>query len=570
MSDDTVLKVIDSDDEPLEDVSEEDMSEVQAVLFDSNPNGFGKDRTTGIIEKSVGNRVDVMELSIEELNGGVNLNIIPPLYKPLSLMLLAEENTRLSRAIIIRSRATVGLGWFLERAAGYKDMSDKEFATETSKLRNVLDHPNFDNSFSELNTLAKMDEETTGNGFIEVIRQGNGDITGFEVVPSHTIRVVIMKDKDGVPIGKPIYLHSRNGNKVYYKSLGDARKVSKKNGEINANLAFKNRASELIHYLINSPRSSYYGSPRWIPATPSIIGNRLVGVRNLAFFENDAVGRLAIIVEGGSLSKETIDHITKFTKGQAKGPEKAHRLMVLEAQPKKTVGGKISETRIRLEPLTLGINDDASFQKYRMLNDEEVSEVSGLSAPFFANSSMNAATASMQRQITNELELIPDLKRHEYIWNANIVPTFTKVANLRFVRPDSVSKAEAINLDGTQTKIGMMSLNETRINMGRKPYDKKVMPHGDKPLPFALVAAQAEVAQLAAGLNQSANPTRSAQEIGNAGQPGAKTQTSTKCTILEDVMQYVNGIDSIVASDGGVIKKVILEKIDGTEEVLNF
>jgi len=97
VSDDTVLKVIDSDDEPLEDVSEEDMSEVQAVLFDSNPNGFGKDRTTGIIEKSVGNRVDVMELSIEELNGGVNLNIIPPLYKPLSLMLLAEENTRLSR-----------------------------------------------------------------------------------------------------------------------------------------------------------------------------------------------------------------------------------------------------------------------------------------------------------------------------------------------------------------------------------------------------------------------------------------------------------------------------------------
>ena len=338
-----------------------------------------------IIEKSVSQQMQQSVTNFNALFG--EAKIVQPPYDPLKLALLLEQNTRLNRACQIRARNTVGLGWDIVAQPYDKTLdeppNDESVRTERDLIAPLFINPNGKLPFTEVAYREKLDEEATGSGYVEISRNGKGKVDGIYHVPSHTMRV-----RQG-DLG---FVQIRGAKRVFFKPFGEERVMNKTSGKYES-ATKTDRATEIIQFTLYSPRSSYYGIPRWISSVAAIQGSRLAAIRNIAFFENDAVGRLAIVVSGGQLSDKSITGIQDFLRADAKGPEKAHRVMVLQAEPRKVLGsrGAGTGTKIEVVPLTVGITEDGSFLGYRKANDEEVRESSGLSSPYFTSEGINRA-----------------------------------------------------------------------------------------------------------------------------------------------------------------------------------
>jgi hypothetical protein len=219
----------------------------------------------------------------------------------------------------------------------------------------------------------------------------------------------------------------------------------------------------------------------------------------MAFFENDAVGRMAIVVSGGALTAQSVQDIRTFVNREGKGVEKSHRVMVLQAEPRRVISSKGVGTRIDVVPLTVGVNEDASFLGYRGANDEEVREASGLSSPFFTAQGINRASANVLRKITIEQDLIPDLRSHQHVINRTVSfdlltstmtdrerENFIMEAELRFREPASVDELEQAQIQGMYARAGIVTINEARRFLGLAPLPDEFV-YGQLPLPLALV-----------------------------------------------------------------------------------
>jgi len=348
-----------------------------------------------LIDKGVSQQIQDRIKQDGETFNEMRGDIASPPYDPFKLALLLEHNTRLNRSCHLRARNTVGLGWYVGPVIFDPDEEQAKEASvksQKAKLKKLYGNPQprrferlNDNQppldFSEISYRSKVDEEATGNGYVEITRNNAGAIDGVYTIPAHTVRV----RKSGG------FVQVRGRKKRYFKKFGDGRVISVKTGKEEANLGPEDRATEILQFVIYSSRSSYYGIPRWISGVAAVQGSRLSAIRNIAFFENDSVGRLAIVVSGGALTPEAVNDIRSFVNREARGPEKAHRVMVLQAEPRRVVTGRDVATKIDIVPLTVGLTEDASFLGYRTANDEEVRESMGLSTPFFTAAGTNRA-----------------------------------------------------------------------------------------------------------------------------------------------------------------------------------
>jgi len=240
--------------------------------------------------------------------------IVKPLYDPLIWALLLEQNTRLKRTIESMALNTVGLGYLLTPVVDeeryiqeYQDAID----AERERIRPLFETPNEEDPLSELMKKIKVDEESSGVGYLEVSRNNAGVPDGLYHVPAHTIRV--MADGSGfVQIRNPaafplsmtrdskgrqqaqFLVTDKAGNQslpdgaVFFKQFGD-EKVWTRDGRLPGGaVAPEDRANEIIQFKLYTPRSSFYGVPRHAAAAPAIAGTRLAHIRNVSFFENDA------------------------------------------------------------------------------------------------------------------------------------------------------------------------------------------------------------------------------------------------------------------------------------------
>ena len=328
-----------------------------------------------------------------------------PLFDPTLWARMMEMNTRLSRSIRSYARNTVGLGWAVEPleepSSDTPDAINKAVDKQATILRRFFNRPNQKMPTTTVFYLMKTDMEATGNGYLEITRNNGGQINGLFHVSSVTIRV--RKNDMG-------FVQIREEQRRYFKEFGDIRIIDPVTGDILVDeygnkttqgfnraptgipIPEKYRASEILHFKIYSPRSSYYGVPRFVSAAPAITGSRLAAVRNVAFMENDGVPRMVIAVSGGRLTSESVELIEQFVSRKGRGVENAHRVMVLQTEEKSiglgtTQGPKSS---INVTPVGSGI-DDASFQNYRKNNDDEIREAFGISDVFYRSDTTNRA-----------------------------------------------------------------------------------------------------------------------------------------------------------------------------------
>lgn len=446
--------------------------------------------------------------------------VVPP-YDPLTWSLTPEQSPRLSRAISAWARNTVGLGWrvvardFAGDPVDLEDPKNKkakaQFEKEREALLRLFKFPNSSMPFVEIMNLIKIDEESTGNGYLEVVRNNQGKIVSLYHVPAVSIRA--LQDNKGFVQIRGVQFNSNadsssniltrmiNGSDKpsfrFFKHFGDQRPMHRNTGSFEGRIGLQNRASEIVHFKLYSPRSSVYGVPRYVSVAPAIMGNRYAAIRNVKFFEHDAVPRAILSVTGGSLDQASLELMEEFFKHKTQGPDNAGRLLVLQVKPRQTgLGGKDSGASVDFKPITVGVTEDASYLGYKASNDEDIREVMELAEAYFSVDLVNRSSAEISKAITEVQSFEPDRIKKEFIINNTIVADAgwkissgegpgIEIAHLEFERPSSLDPMEVAQIDAIYSEMGVKTVNEIRVSLGLDPYPTE-MGFGSKPLIVAL------------------------------------------------------------------------------------
>ena len=423
-----------------------------------------------------------MQLSGDPFKEMASGEYLEPSHNPEVYAATVENNTRLGRSIRTYARNTLGLGWRIEaKVKETKDTNSKvveEIKRQTAILEHLFSNPNDEMPTNSLFYNMKIDEETTGNGYVEVVRNDFGIVTNLYHVPSITVRKRVQNGEGG---DREVngYVQIQGNEKVYFKEFGDERHMSASTGKYYDNpeeIEDGDGATELIHFRLYSPLEHWYGAPRYVSATPAIIGNRYAATRNVKFFENDAVPRMAIMVSGGKFDAKTLQQIEDYFKGKSMGLDKSHNCLVIQADSQAVGYDKSPNPSIDLKPLTVGVTEDASFQTYREANDEEIRECFGIGQVFFASDSTNRASAATSREITNEQEFEPDRLEKEYLINQKLVPSILHLpvddilVTFRFERMKLTDPLDLARMDQTYAALGALTPNELRASIGKDPY----------------------------------------------------------------------------------------------------
>jgi capsid portal protein len=473
---------------------------------------------------------------------------VPPTFNPIIWAQAWRQSTRLSRCIRTYARNTVGLGWHIEPihpvTPETPDEEKKTIQEQTEILREFFSYPNERLPMTELMYLEKVDEEAMGTGYIEIVRNNSRNVARMYHAPATTIRRRIMTEgNEKVVYG---YIQIRGARKRYFKEFGDNRVMDAKTGKWYKSkepLPSSERATEILQFAIYDPISSFYGAPRYVSAATAIAGNRQAAIRNVAFFENDAVPRMALLISGGRITPDSMQQIEDFVRGKGRGTDQAHRVMIVQVEPAKIGFQQQNRTMVELKPLTVGVTEDQSFGAYRKDNDEEIREAFGLAQIFFQAEGANRANAQVAREITNEQELEPDRLMKEYIINQTIVTdllvsrmkpdwrddeedNFEQIEEMRklirvrfrFARLTLTDPLDSARMDQIYASLGAMTPNELRESLGKPPYPKDYF-FADKPISIALAELTAGLALAIAQKDEEKYPTPPAPPGGPGGMP---------------------------------------------------
>ncbi|MGD9495699.1 MAG: phage portal protein [Armatimonadota bacterium] len=363
--------------------------------------------------------------------------VVEPPYSLTALAELYEINSTHKACVDAKTTNIVGLG--------YRFVPVKEGADEAGRERLVrlFGACNAEMTFTEIMRAVWTDVETVGNGYLEITRNAEGEIDGFYHVPAITVRV--RSDRSG-------FVQIRDGRKRHFRALGGPPEREPESGE---------PTNEILHLRKYTPQSSFYGVPDILPALSAVAGDRAAAQYNVSFFEHNAVPRMAVIVEGGQMSKELLRQIRRFMETEIKG--RAHRTLVLE------VPG--AETKLRLERLAQQDGDDAGFLDYRRANRDEILMVHRVPpSKITIVENANLANSKDQDKTFREQVVRPEQRRIEFQIN-RMIREQMGIADweFRFREMDLSEELTQAQVAKIYAEIGVWSPDEIRAQQGLQP-----------------------------------------------------------------------------------------------------
>lgn len=324
-------------------------------------------------------------------------NLVEPIYNPAMLAQLMDLSTYHARAVKTKAHDIAGLGWSLEAVEGEENVNETNRRRATELLENI--HPEL--SLTELLDQFMVDYESTGNGYLEVIRDRAGQITGLEHVPAHTIRVHSSGEK----------FQQKRGNQHTWFSRYGADPVDPVTGDPVADSSV--RGNELIHLKSYSPQSDYYGVPDVIPALGAILGDVKRQEYNISFFDNHAVPAYAVTVTGAELDEETKQEIRRFFQKEVK--ENPHSTLVLSAESDGPYDPDVPPVEFKFERLSTETKE-ASFSIFRGHNRDEILSAHGIPpyrAGIITEGQLGGSSAAESTEIYKQSIINPRKKRVE-------------------------------------------------------------------------------------------------------------------------------------------------------------
>ncbi len=361
-------------------------------------------------------------------------NILQPPYDLKTLARFVLENNALAQCVAAMEVNVDGTGYGFDRTDGTpiagKDAEVKsmfEFFAET--------YPGV--SFITLRRDLRWDEESTGNAYLEIIRNPKDEIVFLRRADPTMMRIVKLGEphittksviRNGQKVSVKITTRERvfaqliGTRVIYFKEYGASRDLDKTNGkwaEEGQRLPANKRATEILHKKCISDVSTPYGVPRWIPQVPSVIGSRKAEVFNLDFFDNGGVPPMIIFLTNGSLDKQNERNIQNILKSGNK--TKARGAVVSIS----ATGGSIdkpAQASVQVERFGSEKQKDSMFENYDLKCEIRTRSAFRLPPLFVGRvEGNNFATAYVSYLIAEAQVFAPERKEFDELMNLTIM-----------------------------------------------------------------------------------------------------------------------------------------------------
>ncbi|GAB4206492.1 MAG: phage portal protein [Sandaracinaceae bacterium] len=393
---------------------------------------------------------------------------------------------------------------------------------ERARLDSFFDFACFDHSFVDLRRRTRQDLEVTGNAFWEVLRDGKGDLARLVYVPSYTVRLLPL-DREAVEVRERVrvspisfdtvsarrrlrrYVQIQGPERVYFKSFGDPRVVSRSTGRVFPDVAALRAAqpddgpaTELLHFAIHSPRSPY-GVPRWVGTLLSVLGSRQMEEVNYLYFENKSVPPMALLVSGGRLSEASVPRIERFIEENLKGKANFHKILILEADGVGTGDG--GRAKIELRPLTDAQQQDALFQVYDERNIDKVGSAFRLPRLLRGESKdFNRATAESALRFAEDQVFQPERDEFDFLMNRKLLADMgIRFWRFRSQTPVTRDPERMTEMVERLVRVGVLTPEEGRLLAG-DIFNREFRKIGDdwtkRPITLTLAGIQTGVEDL--------------------------------------------------------------------------
>lgn len=406
-------------------------------------------------------------------------DIIPPPYNLAHLIKMTEESTVIPQCIDAYKQNIVGFGFGLKYKQDDTNVEETaEMKQEWDKVKGLLQFFNFDKPFKDVWAEAVEHREQTGNGYIEIIRDGTNMPVQAENMEPRYIKTTKLGDSVEVTIwrnGREFklvkkfrrYLQEVNGNKVWFKAFGDPRKMSWRTGQYGETIPADEEANEILHLKIGS---GAYGIPRWISQSPHISGSRKAEILNLNYFDDGRHVPMAVLVKNGMLTNESIQQLEEYA-NNVKGVDHAHKWLVLEVEGVAEGVTEDKQTKVDIEMKSLAdiLQGDALFQTYD--DNSRMKQQSAFRLPdIFVGRSrdFNRATADKAREITEEQVFQPERDSLDFVLNNVLLePYRLQHVEVFFQGPDISDSEDKAKLLTVYNAIGGVSPNDVRDEVGK-------------------------------------------------------------------------------------------------------
>ena len=446
--------------------------------------GVYSEITKSVAEKSAETQ-QLQEEHVGQTRGGARR---PP-FNPVKMAELLEHNETHAKCVHAKARYVAGFGinivphpeaedpdpdgeqyervhdfWFGDDSNWQVGPMESERATATDVLQT-----------------AWTDYEAIGWLAIEILTQTDGTPIGLAYVPAHTVRK--RKEDRG-------FVQLLEDKTQYFGVAGDRYRTDENDNldpifvdgnSGNTGSSVSSPANEIIWKRNHSPLYPHYGAPDVVPAVRAIRGDEAAKDYNIDFFEHDGVPRLAIIVKGAELTEKGREEMRTLIEDNN---ENSHRTAFIETE--KIVqgddylnladGADADDVEIRLEPLTVGMDEEASFLEFRDRNEHDILKVHDV-PPVVAGvveSGAFSTDAEEQRKEFAEETIKP--KQHDF---ADLLYELVHKQGLdapdwtiqfEMAKPDTKLQDLEVAKQRIQAAQGLITVNELREELGFEPF----------------------------------------------------------------------------------------------------
>lgn len=480
------------------------LQKVRALVIDVSKSGAANGLTNSKAEPG---RSEALPEEPFYALGHMGRILLPP-FDMLTLSMLIENNCELNQCIEAMETNIDATGHrFISRlrmdditpTSAESGESQGELTPEQEKLllsakKEKVGLINFftyatSESFVAFRRKLRKDIELTGNAYFEIIRNDAGQIQGFTHLPSYQMRIGKLEEEpieterkilelqiDGsVKIKKQKiirrfrnYVQSRSvhqgrtqssisGHKVvWFKEFGDPRLYSKRDGKERKRIDKIDRATEVMHLKLYSPRSAY-GLPRYIGNLLSIFGDRAAEEINWITFKNNNIPSMVIAVSNGQLTQASVERIQSFVESQIQGSDNYSKFLLVEAESSGEEEGEDGgQVKIDIKPLTANQHNDALFQNYSENNQDKIRRAFRL-PPIFVGKAKDytRATAESSRRLADEQIFKPERDEFDECINRMLFPEMEIIYHkYKSNTPNTTDNAQLVKILAGAEKTG--------------------------------------------------------------------------------------------------------------------
>jgi len=335
-------------------------------------------------------------------------------------------------------------------------------------------------SFTKLRSVTRYDIEAHGWGAWEMLVDGFGRLKRLNYIPGYTVRPLkdegeLVKTTEPDPVtplssGREVVVHRRfrvfvqivGDQKVYFKSPGDPRVVSRTTGKVYESLdkmrAEKDKggdgknaqpANELIYFALHDPRTPC-PPPRWIGNLLAVLGVREADETNYHYLDSSAIPPGMLFISGGRINRDMKDRLEQRLTQEFAGSDNRHKILVVEAQPTKLKGEeKTMLPSIHFESLRDAQQTDATFVNYDTRSADRIGASFRLPPMLrgYTPDNLNRATAIAALDFAETQVYEPEREDEDWTINKYIVPRIgVKLHSFRSNTPPTRSPEEISQL----------------------------------------------------------------------------------------------------------------------------